>query len=142
MNWKANPIFSFDIVQLDTRTHFHLNPSSRDLVTSFIEPLENLATRSKPQTKINFLQIQTAIKCRLARLLETLNQRRSHCVRIAAEDENSENNSSQFLQTQKQMKLLTCRNYFRVTPIYYQSLGSTVRGTILSLSRVNQYFFL
>ena len=47
---------------------------------------------------MNFLEIRTAIKCRLARILKPLNQRPSFGVGIEAEDEI---NSTLFLQMQK-----------------------------------------
>ena len=48
---------------------FPCDPNPRDLVSSFIDALENLATQSKAQMKINFLQIETAIKNKLACIL-------------------------------------------------------------------------
>ena len=51
--------------------------------------------------KTNFLQIETAMKSRLAPSLESLNQCRSHCVGFEAEDDIFENSSTQFLQLQK-----------------------------------------
>ena len=57
--------------------------------------------QSKAELKRNFHEVQTAIKNRPARLLEILNQRRSHCVDIEAEDDNSENSGTQFLQKHK-----------------------------------------
>ena len=53
------------------------DPIPLDLVSSFNDTLEILATQSKALNKMNFFQIKTA-KNRLARILETLNQRRSH----------------------------------------------------------------
>ena len=80
---------------------FLCDPNPSDLVSFFIDVLENLTTQSKPQVKINFVQFETAIKNRLARILEVLKQRRCHCVGIEEEDENSGNSSSHFLQMQK-----------------------------------------
>ena len=74
------------------------DPKTRDLVSSSIDALENLAKQSKAQMKMNFLPIEIAIKSRLARKIEVPNQRCSHCVGIEAEDDNS---SIQFLQMQK-----------------------------------------
>ena len=54
---------------------------------------------------MNFLQIETIMKSRLGRIPETLNQRHSHCVGIEAEDDNSENSSTQFLEMQKNQLL-------------------------------------
>ena len=68
-------------------TIFLCDPNSRDVVSSFIDALENLATKCKTQLKMIFLQIETAIKSRLAGILETPNQRRVHCVGTEAEDD-------------------------------------------------------
>ena len=76
---------------------FLCNPNPHDLVSSFIDALENLDTQSKAQLKMNFLQIENAIKSELARILETLNQRRINCVGFEAQEENSGNSSTQFL---------------------------------------------
>ena len=48
--------------------------------------------------RMNFLQIETAVKSRVVLLLETLKERRSHCAGFEAEDDNS---STGFLQMQK-----------------------------------------
>ena len=63
--------------------------------------MEKLARQGKAQMKLNFPQIETAIEIRLGRILETLNQRRSHFSGIEAEDESSQNSSTQFLQMEK-----------------------------------------
>ena len=86
---------------------FLCNSNPRDLVESFIDAVEGLATQSKAQMKLKFLEIETAIKSKLARTLETLNERRcrnqrdfefeDHCF----EDDNEEKDAStQFLQMQ------------------------------------------
>ena len=62
------------------------NPNPRDLASSFIDALQNLARQSKIQMIMNFLQIQTAMKSQLFRILQTLNGRRSHCFGIEAGD--------------------------------------------------------
>ena len=71
--------------------------SPGDLVLSFIEALEILATQSKAQMNMNFLQIETATKSQLARNIITLNQHRSHSVVIEVGDGNSRNSSTQFI---------------------------------------------
>ena len=50
--------------------------------------------------KLNFFQIETAIKSILVGILETLNERRSHCVGTETEDDNS---STQFLTIAKKI---------------------------------------
>ena len=47
---------------------------------------------------MNCLELETAMKSKLARFLETLNERRSHCVVIEAEHDNS---SAHLLQMNK-----------------------------------------
>ena len=54
---------------------------------------------------MNFLKIETARRSKLARIQETPQQRRSHCVGIEAEDGNSKKNSTQFSQMQKNQLL-------------------------------------
>ena len=84
---------------------FLCNSNPRDLVESFIDAVEGLATQSKTQMKLKFLEIETAIKSKLSRALESLNERRcrnqrgfafeDHCF----EDDNEEKDAStQFLQ--------------------------------------------
>ena len=55
---------------------FFCNSNPRDLVQSFIDAVEGLATQSKAQMKLNFLEVETAIKRKLTRTLESLNERR------------------------------------------------------------------
>ena len=52
----------------------HSNP--RDLVESFIDAVEGLATQSKAQMKLKFLETETAIKIKLTQTPESLNGRR------------------------------------------------------------------
>ena len=78
------------------------------MVESFINAVEGLATQSKAQMKLKFLEVETAIKSMLTRTLESLNERRcrnqmvfefeDHCF----EDVNEEKDAStRFLQMQK-----------------------------------------
>ena len=96
MDWETHSNFCIisitsNLIQEPT---FLCDPNPLDLVSSFIDALEKLATRSETQMKMNFLWFETTIKSKLARILETLNERRSHCVGTEAEDGNS---STQFL---------------------------------------------
>ena len=79
-----------------------------DLVESFIDAVEGLATQSKAQMKLEFLEIETAIKGKLTRALESLNERRCRNQRVfdfedhCFEDDDEEKDvSTQFLQMQK-----------------------------------------
>ena len=52
---------------------FLCNSNPPDLVESFIDAVEALATQSKAQMKLKFLEIETAIKNKLSQTLESLN---------------------------------------------------------------------
>ena len=107
---------------------FLCNSNPRDLVESFIDAVEGLATQSKTQMKLNILEIETAIESKLARILETLNERRcrnqrdfefeDHCF----EDENEEKDAStQFLQMQKNQLIELqehLERYCNVLPVF------------------------
>ena len=55
---------------------FLCNSNTRDLVESFKVALESLAARSKFQTKLQFLDIETSIKSRSKPFFAVLNERR------------------------------------------------------------------
>ena len=88
---------------------FLCNSDPRHLVSSFISTLEGLATQSKTQMKLKFIEVETAIKIKLSSVLEQLNQRHSQSERVIAfEDDECFNDtadekelSTQFLQMQK-----------------------------------------
>ena len=87
---------------------FLCSSDPRDLVESFIDAVEGLATKSKAQMKLKFLELETAIKSKLTRTLESLNERRYRNQRVfefedhCFEDDNEEKDvSTQFLQKQK-----------------------------------------
>ena len=78
------------------------------MVESFIDAVEGLATKSKAQMKLKFLEVEIAIKSKLTRTLVSLNERRyrnqrgfefeDHCF----EDDNEEKDAStQLFQMQK-----------------------------------------
>ena len=60
--WNANP-------------HHH--------ISSFITVLEGLATQSKAQMKLIFIEVETAIKIKFCAVLERLNQRRNRAERVS-----------------------------------------------------------
>ena len=107
---------------------FLCNSNPRDLVESFIDAVEGLATQSKAQMKLKFLEIETAIKSKLTRTLESLNERRcrnqrgfefeDHCF----EDDNEEKDAStQFLQKQKNQLIELqehLERYCNVLPVF------------------------
>ena len=48
----------------------------RDFVESLLNAVEGLATQSKAQMKLKFFEVETTIKSKLNRTLESLNERR------------------------------------------------------------------
>ena len=86
---------------------FLCNVNPRHLIPSFISALEGLATQSKAQMKLNFIEVETAIKMKLCALLEQLNQRRNRAERLSnfvvdcILEVEEKDLSTQFLQMQK-----------------------------------------
>ena len=107
---------------------FLCNSNPRDLVESFIEAVEGLATQSKVQLKLKFLEIETAIKSKLTRTLESLNERRCRNQRVfdfedhCFEDDNEEKDAStQFLRMQKNQLIELqehLERYCNVLPVF------------------------
>ena len=104
------------------------NSNPRHLVESFIDPVEGLATQSKAQMELNFLEVETAIKIRLTRTLESLNERRYRNQRVfefkdhCFEDDNEDKHAStQFLQRPKN-QLIELQEHFErycnVLPVF------------------------
>ena len=78
------------------------------MVESFIDAVEDLATQSKTQMKVKFLEVETSLKSKVTRTLESLNERRCRNQRVfefedhCFEDDNEEKDAStQYLQMQK-----------------------------------------
>ena len=105
---KHVPISVSIFSNLIAKPIFLCNSNPCELVESFVDAVEGLATQSKAQMKLKFLDIEAAIKSKLTRTLESLNVRRcrnqsvfefeDHCF----EDDNEEKDAStQFLQLQK-----------------------------------------
>ena len=88
--------------------HFLCNAKLHQLISSFITAPEGLATQSKPQMKLNFIEVETAIKIKLCAVLEQLNQRRNRVLNFVGgcivKDEEKDS-STQFLQMQKNQKI-------------------------------------
>ena len=107
---------------------FLCTSNPRTLVESFMDAVEGLATKSKTQMKLKFLELETAIKSKLTRTLESLNERRyrnqsvfefeDHCF----EDDNEEKDAStQFLQMQKNQLIQLqehLERYCNVLPVF------------------------
>ena len=107
---------------------FLCNSNPRDLVESFIDAVEGLATQSKAQMKLKFLEIETAINSKLTRTLESLNERRCRNQRDfefedqCFEDDNEEKDAStQFFQIQKNQLIELqehLERYCNVLPVF------------------------
>ena len=125
---KQVPISVSMSSNLITTPIFLSNSNPRDLVESFIDAVEGLATQSKAQMKLKFLEIETAIKSRLTRTLESLNERRCRNQRVFEfeyqrfEDDNEEKDAStQFLQMQKNQLIELqehLERYCNVLPVF------------------------
>ena len=82
---------------------FLCNANPHHLIMSFITALEGLATQSKAQMNMNFIEVETAIKIKLCAILEQLNQRRnrvSNFLEDCIAEEEEKDLSAQFLQMQ------------------------------------------
>ena len=85
---------------------FLCNCNPCDLVEFFIDAVEGLATKSKDQMKLKFLEVETAIRSRLTRTLESLNESRCRNHQVFEfedqyfEDDNKDA-SAQILQRQE-----------------------------------------
>ena len=106
---------------------FLCNANPHRLSSSFITALEGLATQSKAQMKLNFIEVETATKIKLCAILEQLNQRRNRADRVSnfvddcIEVEEEKDLSTQFLQIQKN-RLIDLQEHFErycnVLPVY------------------------
>ena len=98
------------------------------MVESFIDAVEGLATQSKAQMKLKFLEIEMAIKSKLTRTLESLNERRCRNQLVfefedqCFEDDDEEKDvSTQFLQMQKNQLIELqdhLEGYCNVLPVF------------------------
>ena len=98
------------------------------MIESFIDAFEGLATQSKAQMKLKFLEVETAIKSKLTRTLESLNEHRYRNQRVfefedhCFEDDNEEKDAStQSLQMQKNQLIELqehIERYFNVLPVF------------------------
>ena len=105
---KHVPISVLISSNLITMPLFLCNSNPRELVDSFIDAVEGLAIQSKAQMKLKFLEVETTIKSRLTRPLESINERGCRNQRVFEfEDQFFENNndekdtSTHLLQMQK-----------------------------------------
>ena len=106
---------------------FLCNANLHHLILSFITALEGLATQSNAQMKLNFIEVETAIKIKLCAILEQLNQRRNRAERASTfvdnciVEEEEKDLSTQFLQMQKN-QLIDLQEHFErycnVLPVF------------------------
>ena len=95
---------------------FLFNANPHLLISSFITALEGLATQSKARMKLNFIEVETAIKIKLCAILEKLNQRRNRAERVSifVDDcivEEEKDLSTQMLQMRKN-QLIDLQEHF------------------------------
>ena len=105
---------------------FLCNANPQHLISSFITALEGLTTQSKAQMKLNFIEVETAIKIKLCAIVE-LNQRRNRAERVSdfvddcMVEEEEKDSSTQFLQMQKN-QLIHLQEHFErycnVLPVF------------------------
>ena len=98
------------------------------MVESFINAVEGLATKSKAQMKLKFLEVETAIESKLTGTLESLNEHRYRNQRVfkfedhCLEDDNEEKDAStKFLQMQKNQLIELqehLERYCNVSPVF------------------------
>ena len=104
------------------------NSNPLDLVESFTDAVEGSATQSKAQMKLNFLEIEAAIKSKLTQSLESVNERccrnqrvfdlEDHCFE---DDDEEKDVSTQFLQMQKNQLIELqehLERYCNVLPVF------------------------
>ena len=103
---------------------FLCNANLHHHISSFITAFEGLATQSKVQMKLNFTEVETAIKIKLCAVLEQLNQRWNRVSNFVDEcvlEEEEKDLSTQFLQMQK-TQLIDLQEHFErycnVLPVF------------------------
>ena len=106
---------------------FLCNANPHHLISSFITALEGLATQSKTQMKLKFIEVETAIEINMCAILEQLNQRRnqteglSNFVDDCIVEEEKKKLSTQFLQMEKN-QLIDLQEHFErycnVLPVF------------------------
>ena len=104
---------------------FLCNANPHHIISSFFTALERLATQSKAQMKLDFFEVETAIKIKLCAVLEQLNQTRNRAESVSnfacIEEEEEKDLSMQFLQMQKN-RLIDLQEHFErysnVLPIF------------------------
>ena len=107
---------------------FFCNSNPRNLVESFIDAVEGFATQSKAQMKLKLLEVETAIKSKLTRTREYLNERRCRKQRVfefedhCFEDDNEEKDASTNILHMQKNQLIELQEhlerYCNVLPVF------------------------
>ena len=107
---------------------FFCNSNPRNLVESFLDAVESLATQSKTQMKLKFLEVETAFKCKLTRTLESLNERCCRNQRVfefknqCFEDDSEVNDASTHILQMQKNQLIELQEhldrYCNVLPVF------------------------
>ena len=117
MDREACSNISFYLVKLDPGTIFLCDANPHHLISCIVTALDGLATQSKAQVKLNFFEVETALKIKLCAILEQLNQRRKQAERVSIfvddrmMEEEEKDISTQFLQMQKN-QLIDLQEHF------------------------------
>ena len=127
MDWRASAISVAISSNLIGEPIFICNAIPHHLILSFITALEGLATRSRAQMKLNFIEVETAIRIKLCPILEQLNQRRNRAKRVSnfeddcIVEEEEKDLFTQFLLMQKN-QLIDSQELFErncnILPVY------------------------
>ena len=103
------------------------NANPYHLISSFFNALEGLATQSKAQMKLNFIEVETGINIKLCAILEQLNQRCNWAERVSnfvydcIAEEEEKDLSTKILEVQKNQLVdlqEQFRRYCNVSPVF------------------------
>ena len=104
------------------------NANPHYVISSFITALEGLATQSKAQMKLNFIEVETVIKIKLCAILKQLNQKRNRTERVSnfvddcvVEEAEEKDLSTQILQMQENQIIdlqERFERYCNVSPVF------------------------
>ena len=114
---EAFAVISFSFVEFDPEPFLPCNTNPHHLVAPLITALEGSITQSKAEMKINFFEVEKAIKIKLCKLLEQLKQRRNRAETVmdfvddCIVNTEEQDISTQFLQTEKD-HLFDLREHF------------------------------
>ena len=126
--WEACPISVSISSNLTPDLFFLSNVNLHRLILSLFSAVEGLATQSKGQMKLIFIELETVIRTKLCAMLEQLNQGRNRGERVkkvvddCIVEEEEKDLSTQFLQMQKN-QLIELQEHFErycnVLPIFW-----------------------